>query len=208
VNVYSVADKAIKVMNRKNLRAFNGLKLAKWDEANIVREVSTVYDSSARDAQRRYLEVAIDAYVTAMLSAGQNGKKARRKAMDDITDDWVLAMLEEADSVTLYAFLPEKDRKKARLIETLSAAQNRNEEIDKALRFWTIQVGQYAINSVDRARLEAFYDAGVKRVMWVTERDEKVCEECRERDGKVYEIEDVPNKPHLNCRCTLLPVLD
>lgn len=208
MNVYSAADKAIKLMNRKNLRAFNHLKLAKWDEANIIREVGTVYDTSAKDARKRYLEIAIDAYIAAMLSAGQNGKKAKRKAMDDITDDWILAMLEESDPVTLYAFLPEKDRKKERLIEALAAAQNRNLEIDKALRYWTLQVGQYAINAVDRARMEAFFDAGVENVMWNAEKDEKTCEICRERDGKVYAIEDVPSKPHLNCRCWYSPVLD
>lgn len=208
MNVYSAADKAIKVMNRKNLKAFNRLKLANFDEINVFREVSTTYDDSTRDAQRRYLEIAAEAYVAAMLSAGQNGKQAKRMADDTINEDWIFAMLEEADPVTLYAFLPEKERKKARLVETLAATQNRNEEIDKALRYWTVQVGQFAVNSVDRARLEAFYDAGVAKVKWNAEKDEKTCEICRERDGKVYAIEDVPSKPHINCRCTLLPVLD
>ena len=35
-----------------------------------------------------------------------------------------------------------------------------------------------------------------------------VCEYCEPRDGKVYPVIAVPPKPHLNCRCRLIPVLN
>lgn len=40
--------------------------------------------------------------------------------------------------------------------------------------------------------------------VWHSENGENTCEKCRELDGKVYEIgEEVPERPHPNCRCTV-----
>ena len=94
------------------------------------------------------------------------------------------------------------DRKKQRLAEAIDAAQDKTREIDKALRLWTRQVGQYADNAVDQARVQAFRDAGIERVWWVTQHDDRVCETCDERDGQIYSIDDLPPK-HWNCRCRI-----
>lgn len=206
--IYDGADRAIREMNRQNLKAFGLLKLMKADELHVIRRIKETYDASARRARTRYYEIAVEAYILAMIEAGKSNKDATKAADRDIDAAWVLAMLEEADPVTLYAFLPEKDRKAARLAEALEASPDKGKEIDKALRYWTVQVGQYAITAVDRARLEAFRRAGIKEVMWNTERDERVCEECEPRDGEVYPIDAVPPKPHLNCRCWLTPVTE
>ena len=206
--IYDRADQAIRDMNRQNLKAFNGLKLAKFDEINLIRQVNGVYDESTRRARQRYYELAVEAYILAMIEAGKSNEEATARADRDIDLSWVLAMLEEVDPVTLYAFLPEKDRKAQRLIEALSEAHDKGKEVDKALKYWTVQVGQYAINAVDMARLEAFYAAGVKKARWMTEKDERVCDTCGPMDGKVFDIEDVPPKPHINCRCWLEAVLD
>ena len=195
---YEYADKMIRDMNRRNLRAFDRLKLLPFDELNIVRSVTKVYKDSERIARKRYLQIARDAYAEA------TGKKAE----DAITEDWILDMLEEYDPVTLYQFLPEADRKNQRLIEAMVASHNKNEEVDKALRFWTLQVTQYAIKSVDDATIDGYKAVGVKKVRWVAEDDEKTCSVCKKRDGKVYAINKLPNKPHYNCRCTFIPVMD
>ena len=206
--IYDGADRAIREMNRQNLKAFGKLKLAKWDELNVIRAVDAVYRESIRMARQRYYEVAVEAYILAMIEAGKSNKDATKAADMDIDSAWVLAMLEEVDPVTLYAFLPEAERKKARFIEAVSVAQNRNQEIDKALRYWTVQVAQYADNSVFYARLKAFKDAGVEKVMWNTQRDERVCDECGPMDGEIFEIDNVPDTPHWGCRCYISPVFD
>lgn len=205
--IYDRADQAIRDMNRQNLKAFNRLKLAKFDEINLIRQVNGVYDESTRRARQRYYELAVEAYILALIETGKSTREATRQADREIDMSWVLAMLEEVDPVTLYAFLPEKDRKAQRLIEALSEANDKGKEVDKALKYWTVQVGQYAINAVDMARMEAFYAAGVKRVMWHTQKDERVCETCGPREGMIFEIEDVPQK-HYQCRCYLTAVLD
>lgn len=205
---YDTADKAIRDMNRRNLRAFDRLKILAFDELNIMHSVTKVYDDSVKLAKLRYLQIATDAYIEALVMTGMARKKAEKKAEDDITEDWILDMLEEYDPVTLYQFIPEAERKKHRLIEALIASHNKNEEIDKALRYWTLQIAQYAITSVDEATLAGFKETGVKKVRWVTQEDEKVCRVCNDRDGKIYPIGKVPPKPHYNCRCYIMPILD
>lgn len=206
MDIYAGADRAIREMNRQNLKLFGKLKLAKWDELNVINQVNSTYDQSVRMAERKYYEIAVEAYIVALYEAKVDRDKAHRMADYWIDMTWVMEMLEDVDPVTMYAFYQEADRKKARLIETLSVAINRSEEIDRALRYWTVQIGQYADNSVYRARLHAFKNAGVKKVMWNTQQDEKVCEKCGPMDGTVYDIASVPPAPHWHCRCYLTPV--
>jgi hypothetical protein len=54
MNVYGGADDAIRAMNRRNLKAFDRLRLMKKDELNIIRMVSETYDRSAKEARTRY----------------------------------------------------------------------------------------------------------------------------------------------------------
>lgn len=208
MNIYEGADQAIRTMNRKNLKAFDRLRLMKKDEVNLIREVKSVYRKSAKEARAHYYEIAVEAYIVACIQAHMTNAEATRIVDKKIDLDWVDEMLEETDFVTLYRFDNEVERKAQRLAEALSATDRWNDEIDKALRYWTLQVGQYAINAVDRARLQAFKYAGVKRVRWNTEKDERVCNECNALDGKVFDIDDAPAKMHLRCRCWYSPVFD
>ena len=207
--IYDVADKAIKAMNRANLKAFGQLKLAKWDELKVVKLVGKTYDDSANEARRWYKQIGIEAYERALIECGRSRKDASVTARKKITGDWILDMLEESDPVTLYVFLTETDRKKQRLIEALAATDNKPAEIDKALRYWTMQVGQYADNTVSRARIEAFRDAGVREVVFHTQEDDRVCNDCNPLDGQTFPIDEAPQPPlHRNCRCWLGPALD
>lgn len=203
--IYDYADRLIKDINRRNLRAFGRLKQLKFDELNIVGEVNKTYDDSVRLVKKRYYQIAIEAYINALIRALI--KDAEEMAEDSITEDWVLDMLEEYDPVTLYQFIPEVERKKQRTIEAIIASHDKGEVIDRALRLWTLQTTHYAIKSVDKATMDAYKAAGVERVMWNTEKDTKVCAVCRERDGMIYPIDKVPDKAHYNCRCYLTPVL-
>ena len=201
MDIYGEADKAIRQMNRRNLKAFDRLRLMRNDAINLIRVVSSVYRQSAKEARNHYYEIAVEAYIVALIQAHVTNAEATKWADEDISLDWVDEYLEETDFVTLYRFNTETERKAQRLAEALSATDHWNDEIDRALRYWTLQVGQYAINVTDRARLEAFKRAGVEKVMWNTEKDERVCKTCHALDGKVFEIENAPGKSHLRCRC-------
>ena len=203
--MWETADRAIKEMNRENLKAFGRLKLARWDEMSVIREVKTVYAASIRLARKRYREVYRDAYYECLLEIGYSAGEAKRMAMA-LDDDWLIEFLEDADPVTLYAFLPEADRKMMRLIEALAVALDKNREVDKALKAWTFQVGQYTDNSLIQGRVQAMRDAGVQYVRWHTQEDERVCEDCEPLDGKVFPINAMPQIPaHPRCRCYITP---
>ena len=207
VDYYGACDKAIQAMNRENLEAFGKLKMAKWDQINVIRTVVSVYQKSAKKARQRYYEVAFEAYLLMLAMCEIDPKKAHRMAEKAVTEVWVDRVLSESDFVTLYRFDSETERKAYRLAETLEVASDRDAEINKALRYWSQQLGQYAINFTDYAMIMAMQDAGIEEAVWVTMRDEKVCHECGSMDGKVYKIDEIPPKPHMGCRCRLQPVL-
>ena len=205
VNVYEAADKAIQAMNRQNVEAFGRLKMAKWEEVNVIRTVMAVYRKSARQARKKYRKVAYDAYMLGWLLCGLDEREGREAAGKAVTEKWVDRILSETDFVTLYRFDTEMERKAYRLAETLEVSPNPGLEIDKALRYWSQQLAQYAINVTDYAMVQAYEDAGVEKVMWMSQRDGRVCGTCHERDGQKYWLDEIPTK-HPNCRCYLVPV--
>lgn len=207
MNFYGPCDKAIKAMNREIVEDFGKLKMSKWDGINIIRTVVTVYRNSVRKARKRYWEVSFEAYVLAMILLEEDMLKAQRMADKAITMDWVDKRLEETNFVTLYRFNSEAERKAYRLAEQLEVSPDRNRAIDKAMKDWSRQLGQYAISFTDEAVVQAYKDAGVKTVIWVTEEDERRCNECMELHGQEFPINEVPPKPHYGCRCWLRPVV-
>lgn len=202
--MYEYTDKVIKKLNTSYLRLFTRLKLLSFDELNIITSVKEIYQKCLKMAKKRYLEIAeYYFYMAYELAAG----KEKKKPSDDwINNDWLLDMLEEYDPVTLYRFIPEFERKQQRLIEALIASHKKNTEVDKALRFWALQSNQYADKVTDEATLRGYKAAGIKKVRWITEKDNRVCPVCRKLNMRVFDIDKIPDKPHYRCRCYLLPV--
>lgn len=215
-NFYAAADRAIRSMNRESLREFGQLKLADWDQVNVIRTVRTVYRRLKRKAEQHYYEIAAEGYILGLMLCGLGAKEAHARADREITPEWVADAMSEPDLVTGYRFDTEADRKAERLIETLAAAGaaedragntglGRNAVIDKALRDWSRMFGQIAIGVTDIAMMAAMADEGVEYVMWMTAMDERVCEECGPLHGMVFPLNEVPPKPHWACRCRLMP---
>ena len=202
---YGLADKAIRDLNKRNLRAFDRLKQLKFDELNILGSVTEVYDTAVRIAKKRYVNIAYWSCVYAMMEAGISEKDAKKAADEDIVDDWIIEMMDQENETTLYKFDTEIERKKARLVEALAIAHDKSAEIEKALRYLTQMLAQYADEAVLVGTLHGFKDAGVKKVRWVAVDDSKTCKECKARDGKIYPIDEVPGLAHVRCRCQLLP---
>ena len=207
IDIYRSCDRTIREMNRDIVASFGRLKMAKWDRINIIRTVTDVYRRSLRKARKRYEEVFYDAYLLGAMMCGKSRAEAKRMADTAQIEELVHLLLNDVDPVTRYRFTEEAERKAYRLAESMEVAQSRNLEIDRAMRYWSKQVAQYAILATDAALLEAFEDAGAEKAEWVTQKDEKVCHECRKRDGKVYPIDKFPAKPHIGCRCRRRPVI-
>lgn len=154
-----------------------------------------------------------------MLDVAENAcKEAQKEVVPDkktsrLGVKWLAALLLAYDPVTKYVYEHEVERKRARLFEALMADKHAESRIGMqqdykvACSSWKRQSGQYMIAVEDAAVLAGYALVGVKRVRWKAEHDSKTCKVCRDRDGNVYPIADVPEKPHYNCRCTFEPII-
>ena len=204
-DLYGPCDRVIQYMNRWNLREFGKLKIAKYDELNVIRTVTAVYRESTKRARRMYRDEAFEIYLLLMEQYGPEAKQSEAYARKVITEAWIAERLKAVDQVTQFSYDAEEERKLQRLIEALAVAASRDLVIDRALKLWSRQQGQYAINFTDEAVKQALGDAGVKKVEWVSRKDSRVCPDCQDLDGQIFDIDDVPAK-HWACRCYLRPV--
>lgn len=193
--MYEYADKIIRYMRKRFIRLFNQFPgQSSFDELNVIQSSKALYEELEKITEESLLLIAKRAY------KNQSGKVANA-----ITAAWLLGWLNDYNPVTKYVYLHEVERKCARFAESYIASTNKAEEVKTALRYWSNMVSQYAIDITDKAVEQAYLDNGVEKVIWVTLKDERRCEECRKRDGKIYDIAKVPPKPHIGCRCYLLP---
>lgn len=188
-------------MAQRFSQAKSSLRQLPFDELNVLEVVHELYDDLAEDNLNVFLELA-----------GMSYHQAEPHGEDKPSAAWLLALLLTYDPVTKYVYQHEVERKRARLAEALVAVgksrRGQNEQWRKGLSFWNQQTAQYADIVTDAAMVKAFADAGITKLRWITQEDEKVCKVCRERDGKVYPITELPDKPHWRCRCYWEPVID
>lgn len=197
--MYEYADEVIKYLNKRNMKLFDNYKatVLKADEINKLNATTELYETLDRETRALFKEIAKRAYYD------------ERHTLLDGLDYFILEYLSQPDKVTKYIYDNEVERKKGYLYESvLTAIGNTETEkaVEKALRLWTLMIEQYAIDITDTARIKAFQDMGIRYVKWLTENDEKVCDECVPRHGMVYPIDKIPDK-HWNCRCYVIPVM-
>jgi SPP1 gp7 family putative phage head morphogenesis protein len=193
---YDLTDKAIDILNRRAVKRFEDAKdeaaLAKFDELNVLEVTRTLYQDLAHDNQEIFLELAQERYQ----EAEPHGKEPPDLA-------WLLALLAAYNTVTKVVYEHEIDRKRGYTAEGINSSTAKATEFRRGLHYWADFTEQYADIVTDETTLKAYRDAGVKKVKWITAGDEKVCETCKERDGKIYPISAVPSKTHKKCRCWL-----
>lgn len=194
--MYEFTDTIISILNKKLIEVFSHLKsLNTSDEGYTLQYVRSVY-YEADDFVRQFLLVLAE-YV-------YNENSVEKTT--EINGLWLFEILQAFDPVTKYVYVNEVERKRARLFESLVASENKSAEIDTALRLFSAMARQYALTVTDKAVLQAYRDNGETRLQWVTTPDDRRCKVCAARDGKIYDIEDIPPKPHIGCRCILVPL--
>ena len=190
--MYEYTDRMINYLDKQVVRKFSSAKsLLSVDEINILDLIKKLYSDLSDEVRKIYLRIAKAAYNAAI-------KGNERTVIDN---DWVEYILEGYDPVSKYVFVNEEDRKEARLVEALLASETRGAEMDAAMRSLALMYHIYGVRITDEAMLQAYRDEGEEYVMWQAEEDEKTCRVCSRRDGKIYELEYLPPKPHINCRC-------
>lgn len=211
--MYRLADKLLEQLKKLIRREFNRLGIIGFDELNaprVTKETTELFDRLKRENEKLYLKVAEKAYDDAGEAALAAGYEKPRESR--ITTAWVISLLAAYNFVSGYLYESEADRKRLRLAEQMMTAreyQNRtlyNDSVRRSANLWWTQASHYMLEAVDNATLDGYKDSGVKKVEWHTNIDGRECKVCRERNGQIYNIDDVPPKPHRNCRCYLKPV--
>lgn len=188
--MYELTDIVVENIRKELIRDFSKLKsLLSYDELNVMSATKDVYSK-------------IDLYVRQMfLQLMQAVYKKVTKRTCPYNYAWLENFLLEYDEVSKYVYANEFERKRDRLAEALIASSKKNEEIDAALRYLSFMLTAYAVRVTDQVVLMAYRDMGIDAVRWKAEKDNKTCTICKHRNGHIYDIEQVPPKPHLNCRC-------
>lgn len=188
--MYELTDIVIENIRKELIRDFSKLKsLLSYDELNVMSATKAVYSK-------------IDLYVRQMfLRLMQAVYKKVTKRTCPYNYAWLESFLLEYDEVSKYVYANEFERKRDRLAEALIASPKKNEEIDAALRYLSFMLTAYAVRVTDQVVLTAYRDMGIDAVRWKAEKDNKTCTICKHRNGHIYDIEQIPPKPHLNCRC-------
>ena len=196
---YRLADAATELLNRRATKRFEDAKdkAAKdgFDELSVLSVARELYDQLEADNRQVYLELAQERYQ----EAEPHGEEPPDLA-------WLLALLAAYSAVSKVVYNNEVDRKRQYTAEGINSSTAKVTEFRRGLHYWADLTATYSDIVTDESTLKAYRDAGVKKVRWVTAGDEKVCETCRERNGKVYSINSIPHKPHRRCRCVFEPV--
>lgn len=211
--MYRQADKLLEQLKKLIRREFNRLGIFGFDELNaprITRETIALFDRLLSENEKRFLEVARKAYLDAIALAVAAGYKNPGK--EKINETWLIGFLGAYNFVSGYLYESEAERKRLRLAEQMMTAReylNRtqyNDSLRRSANLWWTQTSHYMLDAVDKATLDGYRDSGVEKVKWNTNIDGRECQTCRERNGKVYPIGNIPPKAHRNCRCYLTPV--
>lgn len=210
--MYKETDKYISKLKKVLKREYQQMGLAGWDELNVIRVRKRTKSLFRRiDDMNRKAYRHICKYVEDLLLY---------EFLDDLDDlerkpspsKVVEKSLGSYNPVTGYLYDKEWERKRLRMVEEIMTAatiQDRERYLKSLKRTFDLmftQSSQYAQDVADTMETEVYKAASIPRVMWVTERDNRVCEECRERDGKIYPLDNVPPKPHYHCRCRIKPI--
>ena len=211
--MYRLADKLLEQLKKLIRREFNRLGVFGFDELNaprVTKETTELFSRLMSENKKRYLEAAKKAYTDAAALAVKAGYEDPGEGR--ISDMWLVAFLGAYNYVSGYLYESEAERKRLRLAEQMMTAREYlsrtqyNDSLRRSANLWWSQTSHYMLDAVDQATLDGYKDSGVKKVKWNTNIDGRECSVCRERNGQIYPIGNVPPKAHRNCRCYITPV--
>ena len=188
-------------------KEFRHNRLALFDEMNIAqtkKHVNKLYKKIFKIIKEEFSAVVNDIYAEVADEAIELGFDGD---LGDLDESWIEEFFTQYSPVTKYVFKNELNRKNSRLFEALIAnLEARLESYESAEKSIVKQVKQSGIEFEDKIIEKTYKKFGVEEVMWVTENDDKTCGICNELNGTIFDLNDVPPKPHINCRCYLIPV--
>jgi len=190
MNPYRKTDKTISWLNKQYAKLFR--KVTSFDELNVIEVSHEIYDEALKLVKQEAARLVKTVY-------DSNRNTGSISSGDALA--FVLALMLAYNPVTKYVYENELDRKRARFAEGVIASDTPREEVALAQRLLVAMNKQFADDVTYYAQIQALEDDGVKKVRWVSSVDDRRCKLCRERHGKIYPIDEIPDKPHIHCRC-------
>lgn len=193
--MYEYTDKVVKSLYKNTIQLFDELNYI--DSIEYISRCKELYKKLDRNARKGFLSIEAYYYF-------ENTDKKTYQPTQKSVDKW----LKEYDPITKYQYDNEVERKASRFAESMLATNGAPKEKKVAMRYWTNMITQYSIEATDIALINSYKANGVKKVIWQTEKDDRVCDTCEKRDGKVYNIDNIPTKTHIGCRCWYTPYVE
>ena len=194
-------------LKRKIKQEFNRIRLAGFDELNVIRVQSlteSIWKRVDRFNRDAYAEMCEWTYEWVYV---QYGEKPPHRDWTKVVDDW----LRGYDPVTRYIYDRELERKRLRLNEGILATRENQDRpgledvVRTAANLLLTQSLQYGLDLIGETELEAFQEAAEDEdalVRYNACNDSKTCNECWKLNGKVFRISAAPHIPqHYRCRC-------
>ncbi len=204
---YRLTDEAAEKITSKIHKDFRHNRLALFDEMNVLqtrKHIKKLYKSVDKNIKKEFskiLELLYEELYNEAKAFGFDGD------IQDLDEGWIEEFFDEYNPTTKYVFSNELDRKESRLFESIVAdIESKIQSYKTAERLLNNQVKHNSILLEDSVTKIAYKDAGVKKVKWIAEDDYKTCSVCRDLDQAFFLLEEVPFKPHPNCRCYIIPV--
>lgn len=123
------------------------------------------------------------------------------------------AFLASYNATTRYVYENEIQRKSARYNEGIIALNNPSGDdtyqlMKDNIRYWVKQCEEISVDMEREVVIKQAQKAGYKKMRWDAVGDEKTCKECRKLNGQIFNIADIPPRPHYGCRCILTTIDD
>ncbi len=199
--MHEYIEKSIGSLKKKTQSTFNNsrLSLLKFDEISLLqvkKESNSLYKKLKRQSEAFFL--ALIHKLATDMNFNENEYSLEH-------------FLTSFSPVLLYTFETETERKQAKHFEMIASIGDLKsprvlEEQKKEIRYWMMQLEETAVDIEREIFLKEARKRGVKKVKWLTKHDGKVCKDCADLNGKIFEIENIPRRPHIGCRCWLKEV--
>lgn len=194
------------------------------DPAGISKEIDS-FQKILMKSVRKMLNKQVPKFWEAGISWAEiNLEKAKKKEEYKKPDIYIPPNQDAIDALIernlVYLKGMTEDQKKAILAE-LTEGMLRGEGIDQLVKRLAPYVDAGSGKGQSRAeriaRTEVMYglnqgtitkykDDGIEKLQWLAGPDDRICPECEEMDGTVYDIGDEPSLPlHPGCRCVWTP---
>lgn len=187
---YSKTDKTIAYWNKQYAKLFR--RLTSFDELNVISLSHEIYDE--------VLEL-VEQETVRLIKAVYDSYRETEVIPIPVAQAMTAALMSAYNPVTKYVYKNELDRKRSRFAEGVISSETPREEVELAKRLLASLNKQFADDATFDAVVKAYADDGIERVRWVTAVDDRRCKECKSRHHKIYDIDNIPPKPHPHCRC-------